>query len=105
MKITRVKYYDLGNNSCEKFLGKCSIVIEDCLILHDIRILEGKKGRYVIMPEKAKAGLNINTSMNKEGEDVFHPVSQSFFSYMKDVILKGYEEYELNGVDSYSPNY
>lgn len=104
MKITRVKYYDLKENNCQNYLGKCSIVIEDCLILHDIRILDGKKGRYVIMPEKSKAGLVTSGNINKEGEDVFHPVSHSFFDYMKKVILTGYKEYETKGESSYSPN-
>lgn len=101
MKITKVKFYDIGVSNCKSFLAKCSVVFDDCVILHDIRILNGEKGRYIIMPEKSK---NVHTSdRNKEGEDVFHPVRQSYSTYMKDVILKGFEVYESEGIKIYNP--
>ncbi|MGV3076470.1 septation protein SpoVG family protein, partial [Clostridium baratii] len=81
----------------------CSVVFDDCVILHDVKVLNGEKGRYIIMPEKSNV-KNVNSSnRNREGEDVFHPVRQSYSSYMKDVVLKGFEEYENGGNKVYNP--
>lgn len=96
MKITKVKYYDIDMSNCSNFLCKCSIVFDDCVILHDIKILKGKKGKYITMPEKLG---NKNTVK----EDVFHPVNQSYFEYMKESILKGYELYLKEGCKVYIP--
>lgn len=103
MEITKVKYYDIGSSSCKHFLAKCSVVFDDCVILHDVRILKGEKGRYIVMPEKANVRNSGSSNMNKEGEDVFHPVRQSYSSYMKEVILRGFEIYESKGYKIYNP--
>ena len=103
MKITRVKFYDIGVSSCKNFLARCSVVFDDCVILHDVKVLNGEKGRYIIMPEKSSVKNASNVNRNKEGEDVFHPVRQSYSSYMKNVILKGFEEYENGGNKVYNP--
>lgn len=103
MEITKVKYYDIGESNCKKFLAKCSVVFDDCVILHDIKILNGDKGRYIIMPEKANIRNSNIVNTNREGEDVFHPVRQSYSSYMKDIILKGFEVYEDKGYKIYNP--
>lgn len=103
MKITKVKYYDIGVSDNSNFLSKCSIVFEDCVILHDIKILNGLKGRYIVMPERC-GNRNTDSNRNSIGEDVFHPVRQPYFNYMKEVVLKGFELYESTGVKIYSPN-
>lgn len=103
MKITKVKYYDIGVSGCKNFLARCSVVFDDCVILHDVKVLNGEKGRYIIMPEKSNVKNVSSSNRNREGEDVFHPVRQSYSSYMKDVVLKGFEEYENGGNKIYNP--
>lgn len=103
MKITKVKYYDIGVSGCKNFLARCSVVFDDCVILHDVKVLNGEKGRYIIMPEKLSLKNGKDVKKNKEGEDVFHPVRQSYSYYMKEVILKGFEEYENGGCKVYIP--
>lgn len=103
MKITKVSYYDIGNSNSKSFLAKCSIVLDDVVIVHDIRILNGCGGRYIVMPEKSKYKNSNSSNMNKKSDDVFHPVNQSYFSYMVDVILKGYKIFEKEGIKVYNP--
>lgn len=103
MEITKVRFYDIGIPSYKNFLSKCSVVFDDCVVLHDIRILSGEKGRYIIMPEKFSSRNTCPHNKNKEGEDVFHPVRQSYSSYMKEVILEGYSLYESKGFKTYIP--
>lgn len=102
MKITKVTYYDVCLKRNSKFLSKCSVVLEDSIVLHDIKILEGKKGRYILMPTKYKANY-FNDNVNKSREDVFHPVNSQYFGYMCDTILKGFRIYEDKGIHVYIP--
>lgn len=101
MKITKVKYYDIGEHRNSKYLARCSVVLDDCLMLNGIRILSGDKGRYVIMPVKETSKGWGNAS--GKGEDVFHPVKQSYSAYLSKVILEGYEVYEKDGSLVYFP--
>ncbi len=103
MVITKVTYYDVGSHINSNFLAKCSVVFDDCVMLHDVKILNGEKGRYIVMPEKSFCKSSDNCNMNKSGEDVFHPVRQSYFAYMKEIILKGFLIYENKGCKTYIP--
>ena len=103
MDITKVTYYDVRCHGNSNFLAKCSVVFDDCVMLHDVRVLNGEKGRYIVMPEKSASKSSDNCNTNKSGEDVFHPVRQTYFSYMKDVILKGFSLYESKGCKTYIP--
>ena len=103
MEITKVRYYDISEDKDKPFICRCSVVLEDCVIIHDIRILRGNKGRYLVMPEKSGVTNNDNPSKNGEKEDVFHPVRKSYLLYMKEVILGGLSEYENGGNIVYYP--
>lgn len=103
MEITKVKFYDMGTHNNPKFLACCSVVLDNCLMLNDIKVLSGNKGRYIIMPEKSKCNRKDKADSNNSSEDVFHPVKQSYFAYMTEVILKGYEVCSENGSFVYFP--
>lgn len=93
MKITNVKFYDINKNEDSKFLAKCSVVLDNCIMLHDIKVLNGKKGLYVVMPRKQNIQENIGNSKNNVSEDIFHPVSKVYFLYMSSVILSAYKDF------------
>lgn len=103
MNITKVTYYDIGGHNNSNFLSKCSVVFDDCVMLHDIKILNGEKGRYIVMPERIGGKSSDNSNMNKHREDIFHPVRQTYFTYMKSIILKGFSNYENKGCKEYIP--
>lgn len=102
MRITKVKFYDLESKNAN-FLAKCSVVLDDSFVLHDIKVLTGKKGRYIIMPEKSNAPKNKENSRKGECEDIFHPVNKDFFDYMSKTILDGYSIYERSSDKIYFP--
>lgn len=103
MKITKVKFYDSGMKENSNYLSKCSVVLDDCFVLNDIKLLNGKKGMYIIMPKKAQFDNKSMRSLNNKGEDVFHPVEKSYFSYMSEVILMAYNEFIENGCNVFHP--
>lgn len=104
MRISRVKYYDF-DGACENspFLARCSIVLDDEMILHDIKIFEGKSGRYIVMPERVSAKGSSKRNVNNMKEDVFHPVQRGYFSYLSEQILKGYGKLVETGNVMYYP--
>ena len=102
MKITKVKFYDVCNVEDSKFLAKCTVLLDNCLALNDIKVLNGNKGNYIIMPSKGVCGES-SVLENFRGEDLFHPVSRHFFSYMSDTILSGYHNLKCTGDKVYYP--
>lgn len=104
MKITKVTYYDInkGENG-SSFLSKCSVVLDDCMVLHDLKILNGKKGRYILMPSKKGDNLNKSPNVNNTRDDMFHPVDKRYFKYMSEIILKGYDYLISSGEHVYIP--
>ena len=66
--------------------GKASVNLDDCFVIHDIRIIEGNEGLFIAMPSRQKA--------NGEYRDVAHPINQDTRKMFQDEILKAYEEAE-----------
>lgn len=106
MDITKIKYYDIGKSNDSIYLGKCSVVLEESIILNDIRIFNGKKGRYIVMPRKENLKNDSScgdSSMIEKYKDVFHPVRKSFYSFLSRVILRGYDNMLKTGETIYFP--
>ena len=101
MKITKVKFYEVGKVSIST-LARCSVVLDDSLILHDIRVMYGKKGKYILMPEMRSIRIDGRVG---DSHDLYHPLSKDFFNYMFKVIMEGYTVFEDTGERLYIPKY
>lgn len=121
MKITRV-VIDESVKGHGTFLASCSIVLDDCLRLNDIRLFKNKvKGYYLILPSKQDIykevetindGLNLAlpckepkecTSEKKIYDEFFHPIDSSFYKDILETIKEGYKKYEKTGCTKYKP--
>ena len=71
-------------NDTSKIKGSASITIDDCFVVHDIKIIEGKEGFFIAMPRRKTA----------EGEykDVVHPINTETRELIRDIVLKAFEE-------------
>ncbi len=88
MEITSVIVNKVKNSDL-KFKGIATIVINDCLAIHDIRIIEGKNnGLFIAMPSK-------NTSIG-EYRDVVHPVNQETRNLFTQCIIEEYKKGDKN---------
>ena len=85
MKITSVTVRKEEKEN-SRMRGKASVTIDDCFVIHDIRIIEGNEGLFIAMPSRQKA--------NGEYRDVAHPINQETRKMFQDEILKAYEEAE-----------
>ena len=82
MKITEVKVR-IREKEDSKMRGIATVKIDDCFVVHDIRILEGENGLFIAMPsKKTPAG---------EYRDVAHPIDKETRALFEDAVLSEYK--------------
>ena len=84
MKISNVKVMVKPEKN-SRLRGYASILVDDCLAIHEIRIIEGDRGLFLAMPSRK----------NAEGEyhDIAHPINQeSRAAIEKEVFMNFYDE-------------
>ena len=66
-----------------KLKGVASITIDDCFVVHDIKILDGAEGMFITMPSRKNA--------KGEDKDIAHPLNTQTRELLKAAILQAYE--------------
>ena len=66
--------------------GFATVVIDDAIAIHDIRILEGENGLYIGMPRRKL--------VTGEFKDVAHPISQEVRTKLENAIIEEYNNTE-----------
>ena len=85
MKITSVTVRKEEKEN-SRMKGKASVTIDDCFVIHDIRIIEGEDGLFIAMPSRQKA--------NGEYRDVAHPINKETRTMFEDAIFDAYKNAE-----------
>lgn len=81
MKITSVQVNKVANKGALKAVA--NITIDDAFAVHGIRVIEGKKGTFILMPSrKAADGKN---------KSIAYPVTKEAGQAVREAILKAYE--------------
>lgn len=81
MKITEVRIKKtFGDTSIKAF---ASITIDDAIVVHDLKIIEGKNGLFVAMPSKKVGDKFV---------DISHPITASSRSDLIDTVLNQYQQ-------------
>ena len=83
LKITDIRIRLIPNRE-SKLKAVSSITIDDCFVVHDIKVLEGNQGYFVSMPSRK----------TPEGEykDVAHPINTPTREEINKLVLAKYEE-------------
>jgi stage V sporulation protein G len=81
MNITQVKVFPVTE---EKLKAYVSIVIDDCFLVSDLKVIHGPNGLFISMPSKRKK--------NGEFKDVAHPLNRETREKMERRILEEYEK-------------
>lgn len=85
MKVTSVNVKKIEKEG-SRMKGIASILLDDLIAIHDIRIIEGEKGLFVAMPSrKTPAG---------EYRDIVHPITSEGREMIESAILAEYEKAE-----------
>ena len=61
-----------------------SIVIDDCIAIHDIKILDGEGGDFISMPSRKTPDGNFR--------DVVHPINSDAREKIKDTVFSAYRQ-------------
>ncbi len=79
MEITEVKVFPVNE---EKLKAYITIVLDNCFVVRDLKIISGNSGLFVAMPSKRR----------KDGvfKDIAHPLNQSTRTAMEKRILDAY---------------
>lgn len=86
--ITNVSVYTL-NDSNTKTVALATVTISDCLVLTGLRIVKGKKGMFVSMPQRKLSKPDKN---GNEYADIFFPVTHDFREELNNAILDEYDK-------------
>lgn len=83
MNITDIRIR-LVNNNNDKLKAVASITIDDEIVVHDIKVINGKDGYFLSMPSRKTS----------EGEfkDIVHPIKTEVREALKEKILAEYEK-------------
>lgn len=67
----------------EKLRGFAALVLDDCFLVGDLRVLEGEEGYYVVMPSKRKRDGSF--------KDIAYPLSNEVREAIEEKVLRAYE--------------
>ena len=79
MEITEVKVFKVGEEKLKAFV---SIVLDQCFMINDIKVIHGKEGLFISMPSRRKR--------NGEFKDVAHPLNNPTRKMIEERILDEY---------------
>lgn len=88
MKITDVRIR-LVTKEDSKLKAVASITIDECFVVHDIKVIEGKEGFFISMPSKK--------TPDGEYRDIVHPINTETREKIIEDVLKAYEKAEKEG--------
>ena len=82
MQITDVRVRKILKEG--KLKAVASITLDDELVIHDIKIIDGDKGLFIAMPSKK--------SSDGEYRDIAHPINSRTREKIQTMILNEYEK-------------
>lgn len=90
MQITDVRVRRVSKDGKMKAIA--SITLDNEFVIHDIKVIEGEKGLFIAMPSrKASDG---------EYRDIAHPINSDTRARIQSVVLKKYDETELEEIEA-----
>ena len=84
MTITEVKVHPVDQDKLKAYV---SIVLDDCFLVSDLKVIQGPNGVFVSMPSKRKK--------NGEFKDIAHPLNRETRERMEKRILSEYERIRI----------
>ena len=83
MKISDLRIL-IVNSETSKIKASASITIDECFVVHDIKVIEGNEGYFIAMPSRK--------TPDGEFKDIVHPLNTETREMIKEVVLKAFDE-------------
>jgi stage V sporulation protein G len=81
MEITQIRVFPVQEEKLKAFV---SIILDDCFVVSDIKIIEGGSGLFVSMPSKKRK--------NGTFRDIAHPLNNETRRHFEEQIISKYRE-------------
>lgn len=82
MEITDIKVRPVANR--DKLKAYVSLTFDNCFVVHELKIIEGTKGRFVAMPSKKLEGNKF--------VDIVHPIDNNVRTQIQQKVLAQYDK-------------
>jgi stage V sporulation protein G len=82
VKITEIRIFPQANKE-NKLCAFANITFDACFVVRGLKVLEGSKGLFVVMPSRKVKGDDYR--------DIAHPITAEFKDYIQQEVLKAYE--------------
>ena len=86
MEVTEVRVFPVDEDKLKAFI---SIIIDDCFVVSDIKIINGTNGLFISMPSKKRK--------NGTFRDIAHPLNNETRKKIEDKVLARYREVIAHG--------
>ena len=83
MQITDIKVRKVSQEG--KMKAVVSVTFDDCFVVHDIKVIEGKEKLFAAMPSRKASDDSYR--------DIVHPITSEMREELQGAILKKYEEF------------
>ena len=80
MQVTEVRIRKIEGEG--KLKAYVTVTFDECFVIHNVKIIEGKAGLFIAMPSRKTA--------NGEFKDVVHPINPEFRQALQDKIVAEY---------------
>jgi len=77
VEITRVTVREIDMNMVK---GIASIILDDCFVVHDLRVVDGDRGYFVAMPSRKLP--------NGDFKDIAHPLNSETREKIQEAVLR-----------------
>lgn len=96
MEITEVKVYPV-RKADDKLKAFATIILDDCFVVRDLKVINGNSGLFVAMPSRKKADGTY--------ADIAHPLNNEMRQQMEDIVIGEYKKImESEGEASATPS-
>jgi stage V sporulation protein G len=95
VEITKVTVREIDMNMVK---GLASIVIDDCFVVHELRVVDGDRGYFVAMPSRKLP--------NGDFKDIAHPLNSDTREIIQEAVLRAFFKMkeEEKEEETFSPN-
>ena len=93
MQITELRIRKVEDEG--KLRAYVTVTFDDCFVVHNVKIIEGKTGLFIAMPSKKSA--------DGEYRDIAHPINSEMRGVLQSQILEAYEKASLEEPEEETP--
>ena len=86
MEITKVTVREIDMNMVK---GLASIVVDDCFVVHELRVVDGDRGFFVAMPSRKLP--------NGDFKDIAHPLNSETRELIQEAVLRAFFKMKEEG--------